>query len=113
MNGDTPVYWMGLPVVDYRISHMDASSCYCKLEGLPVAFTVKPTPKEKLALATSGFRLARGTLVPRPVFVPTRRMESPAGGFQLGGEFAGSRITGNLLSLMTMNDSEANDVRSQ
>ncbi len=37
------------------IVYMDASSCYRKLEGLPEAFTGKPTPKEKLALATSSF----------------------------------------------------------
>ncbi len=43
-------------IVDFRLSHMDASSCYRKLEGLPVAFTGKPTSKEKLALAVSGFR---------------------------------------------------------
>jgi hypothetical protein len=37
------------------MSYQDASSCYRKLEGLPEAFTGKPTSKEKLALATSGF----------------------------------------------------------
>ncbi len=48
-----------LLIADCRLSHMDASSCYRKLEGLPVAFTGKPTPKRnwKLALATSSFWL--------------------------------------------------------
>ncbi len=44
-------------ITDFRLSYMDASSCCRKLEGLPVAFTGKPTPKEKLALATSSFRV--------------------------------------------------------
>jgi hypothetical protein len=38
-------------------------------------------------------------------------METPVLGFHLGGEFTGSWTTGNLLSLMTMNDSEANDAK--
>ncbi len=53
-----PIVNYRLSITDCRLSHMDASSCCRKLEGLPVAFTGNPTPKEKLALATSGFRLA-------------------------------------------------------
>ncbi len=53
-----PIVDCRLPITDYRLSYMDASSCYRKLEGLHVAFAGKPTPKEKLALATSGFWLA-------------------------------------------------------